>query len=45
MEIKYITIVKFSSMYSVCPECGSSDYIEGIDVEYCNSCGYGIRYN
>ena len=34
-----INIIKFST---ACPECCSSDYVEGVDVEYCNSCGYGV---
>lgn len=37
--------INFISFSSVCPNCGSSDYVEGIDVEYCSSCGYGVRYN
>ena len=37
-----INIIKFSA---ACPECGSSDYVDCVDVEYCNSCGYGVRYN
>lgn len=42
-----IKFVKFEELQfsSVCPECSSSDYVEGVDVEYCNSCGYGVRYN
>lgn len=42
IKFKFVKIIKFSS---VCPECSSSDYVEGVDVEYCDSCGYGVRYN
>lgn len=30
---------------SACPNCNRLTLIEAIDVEVCNACDYGFRYN